>query len=98
LQEGLGLSILEAMAMGVPVVASDVGGIYTLIKHKHNGLLVPPKDEPALAEAIITLLKDDSLAREMGRSSRLMVEGTFTLDIMTDQVLAVYKEAINQKL
>jgi glycosyltransferase involved in cell wall biosynthesis len=92
LQEGLGLSIIEAMAMGVPVVASDVGGIYTLIKHRHNGLLVSSMDDKAIAEGIIEILSDNAMARHMGIVSRQIVEKDFTIDIMRDKVMDIYKK------
>lgn len=95
IQEGLGLSILEAMAKGLPVVASDVGGIYTLIKHGQNGLLVPPRDEDALAEAILEILNNPSLAEEMGNISKELVKEKFTLDMMTEKVLKLYQEVID---
>ena len=91
LQEGLGLSILEAMAMERAVVASDVGGIYTLIKHNVNGFLVPPMDEQALVSAIIQILSNPDRAAQMGKLSRQMVLENFTLDIMRDKVMEVYK-------
>lgn len=97
IQEGLGLSILEAMAKGIPVVASDVGGIYTLIKHRQNGLLVPPKDEEALAKAIAEILDNPALAEEMRKVSKRLVEERFSLEMMADRVIKVYQEAIENK-
>ena len=96
-QEGLGLSILEAMAAGVPVVASDVGGIYTLIQHGKNGLLVPPRNEDALADAIAKMLSDKEMAKEMVNASRSMIEEKFTINIMRDKVLNVYEELKESK-
>jgi len=94
LQEGLGLSILEAMAMGIPVVASDVGGIHALIKHRLNGFLVPSMDEKALADAIIEILSDPVTARSMGAESRKIAERDFTLEAMCDRVIGVYDMAM----
>jgi glycosyltransferase involved in cell wall biosynthesis len=91
LQEGLGLSILEAMAMGLPVVASNVGGIYTLIRHKVNGLLVPPMDEHGLAKAISRILSDKDMADRMGRASREIVLRDFTLDMSRDKIIELYE-------
>jgi len=95
LQEGLGLSILEAMAMELPVVASDVGGIYTLIKHKVNGFLIPSMDEQALADGIMQVLLDPDTAHKMGKLSREIVLQNFTLDIMCNKVIDAYKHVKN---
>ncbi|MDD5504253.1 MAG: glycosyltransferase family 4 protein [Candidatus Omnitrophica bacterium] len=96
LQEGLGLSILEAMAMRLPVIASNVGGIYTLIKHRINGLLVPAMNECALAEGIAQIISDPDMARRMGIASRQAVLRDFTLDIMRDKVIEVYEQLIRR--
>jgi len=95
-QEGLGLSIIEAMSMGIPVVASDVGGIYTLIKEGKNGFLVHPKDDQALADGLNKILEDEALALKMGEISKKMVSNEFTLDSMSDKVIEVYKELSGQ--
>jgi glycosyltransferase involved in cell wall biosynthesis len=95
LQEGLGLSILEAMAMKIPVVASDVGGIYTLIKHRVNGLLVASMDHEALADSVVEILSDSTMAEQMGACSRKIVEENFTIDIMREKVIEVYKNVKN---
>lgn len=71
--EGLGRVILEAFARGRPVVATAVGGIPELIEHGHNGLLVPPEDPSALADAIVELLSDRRRIRAMGRRARELV-------------------------
>lgn len=97
IQEGLGLALLEAMAMGKPVIASNVGGIYTLIKDKYNGLLVPPKDSDALAEAILSLLNNRDTARFMGECSRELASTKFSLDEMAEQVVLLYKEILDNK-
>lgn len=65
LMEGLGLVVLEAMYFKVPVVASNIGGIQEIIRHRENGLLVEPEDAHGLAEAIITLLQDQKLALQL---------------------------------
>jgi glycosyltransferase involved in cell wall biosynthesis len=65
ISEGLGLVLLEALATGVPVVASRVGGIPDIIVHEYNGLLVEPRDPKGLAEAIIRILTDDKIKRQL---------------------------------
>jgi glycosyltransferase involved in cell wall biosynthesis len=64
--EGLGMVLVEAGLMGRPVIGSDLGGIRDIIQHGHNGLLVPPGDSKALAEAILTILTNRNLAQQMG--------------------------------
>jgi glycosyltransferase involved in cell wall biosynthesis len=64
-QRGLGVVILEALATGVPVVASRVGGIPDILTHEYNGLLVEPRDVEDFAEAIVRILSDDKLKRRL---------------------------------
>jgi len=91
-QEGLGLSVLEAMAAGVPVVASNVGGVYSLIKDAETGFLVPPKDPVALANAISRMLADKKSALAMANTAREKVKEKFSLQDMAERVEAVYNE------
>jgi len=72
--EGFGLTLLEANATGKPVVASNVGGTPSVVKHGVNGLLVPPHNEKILAETITSLLKDEGRRREMGLKGRKIAE------------------------
>lgn len=92
--EGLGLAIIEAQAMSLPVVASDVGGIYTLVKEGSTGLLVRPKDAQTLAEAILKLLKNKNLAQELGARARDQVLNRFNLSKMIDGIEQVYKTVV----
>ncbi len=80
LSEGLSSAILAAMASSLPVIATNVGGIPELIRHGHNGLLVPPGDAPALADAIRRLNDHPEEARAMGRRSRALMQEKFTLE------------------
>ena len=75
--EGLPISILEAMAAGLPVVASDVGGIRELVDPGVTGLLVPPGDDHALAQALDVLLRQPELAAAMGRAGLRRVQDQF---------------------
>jgi glycosyltransferase involved in cell wall biosynthesis len=94
IQEGLGLSILEAQASGLPVVASNVGGIPTIVKHDISGLLCPPKNPAALSGAILRLMEDRGLAIRLGQKGRQDVESMFNLQIMTSKIEKVYKEVL----
>ena len=81
LYEGFGLSVLEAMGSGLPVVASRVGGIPEMVTHGSDGLLVPPADATALADAIQLLLADDELRRSMGDAARERVRTSLLLKL-----------------
>lgn len=89
--EGLGSAMLEAMACGTPVVATRAGGIPEAIDDGESGLLVPPHDDEALADAIVTLLRDGELRRRIGATGRQRVMEEFSVDRMVDRTLAVYQ-------
>jgi len=92
LQEALGLVILEAMAAGLPIVASNVGGIPELVQDGQSGILVPPGTSIALASAIKQLLADQSRASSMGLVGRQRVLAQFTITRMWQQTDAVYRQ------
>lgn len=96
IQEGLGLSLLEALAMGLPVVASNVGGISSVIKHEKNGILVPPKDDKALADAVIRLLQDKEYVKKLAEKGRQTVKDKFTLDRMIENIEGFYAKALKK--
>ncbi len=96
-QEGFPITILEAMAAGKPIVATDVGGCAEAVVHGETGLIVPPEDPSALAEALASLLADPELARKMGAAGRERVEQEFTVDRMVEQHLAIYEELLARK-
>jgi glycosyltransferase involved in cell wall biosynthesis len=98
LQEGLGLSIMEAMAKEIAVIASNVGGIPDLIKDNQTGLLVPPRDSICLARAMLKLLKDRNLEWKLGQNGREFIQKEFTITRMVDGTEAVYREVLNQKV
>jgi len=80
LSEGLSSAILEAMANSLPIIATEVGGIPELVKHRDNGLLVAPEDPSALALAIRQLVENPEECRRMGIRGRERVEEQFTLE------------------
>lgn len=91
LMEGLPLTTLEAMASGLPAVVTPVGGTPEVVEDGVTGLLVPPRDVPALAAALERLLADRALRREMGTTGRSRVERDFGWDRVVQQSLALYE-------
>jgi glycosyltransferase involved in cell wall biosynthesis len=92
-QEGLPNAVLEAMAMGLPIVATRVSGNEDVVADGDNGLLVPPGDPDALAAALRRLIADPALALRMGRRSREIVESRFSLMAVMNQLRAAYRKA-----
>ncbi|MBL7157885.1 MAG: glycosyltransferase family 4 protein [Candidatus Omnitrophica bacterium] len=90
LEEGLGLSLLEALASGKSCVASDVGGVSSIIEDGVTGILVPPKDAHALKEAIERVLNDENLRVSLARNGRDLVKEKFSLDKMIGEVIDAY--------
>lgn len=90
-REGTPKVLLEAAAMSKPIVATDVPGCREIVRDGENGLLVPPKDPQALAQAILKLLDDRNLARQMGATGRRIVEGEFCVNKVVDGTLKVYR-------
>ncbi len=93
-QEGLGLSVMEAQAAGLPVIASRVGGLPNLIRDGQTGLLVEPNDEEGLARAIVGLLEHPDQARALGDRGRefIFTEGSYR--VMAEKSVAVYRRAM----
>ena len=88
--EGWGMSLLEAMACGKPVVATRIGGVPEVVEEGKTGLLVPPGDSPALAEALLRLLRDPALRTRMGEAGRRRAERLFDQRRQVEQITAVY--------
>jgi glycosyltransferase involved in cell wall biosynthesis len=89
--EGLGTSLLDAMAAGKPVVATRTGGIPEVVVDGETGFLVPPRDHGAMAEAIVALLKDEALRRRMGEGGRVRACTLFSAERMVQETLRVYQ-------
>ena len=96
LQEGLPNAVLEAMGMGLPIVATRVSGNEDIVVNEENGLLVPPSDPEALATAIQRLVADPELAARMGRRSREMVEKRFGLSAVMRGLVQAYRGELRQ--
>ena len=94
--EGMPLTVLEAMASGLPVIASPVGGTPELVKDGETGLLVDGADAVGLSSAITRLLDDDALRASMGIRARGRVLGEFSWEWVANQTLEVYRHWIRQ--
>ena len=89
--EGVPQSVTQAMAMALPVVASDVGSVSDAVVGGETGLLVPPRDPDALAGSLIKLLQDKILARRMGAAGRKLVETSFSAEQTINRTIALYE-------
>lgn len=96
LKEGLPLAPLEAMASGLPIVATDVPGHRDVVVRGETGLLVPPEDSAALADAIASLVADPAGRRKMGEAGRQRVLEHFAVRSMADKTAQVYRRALAQ--
>jgi len=97
LYEVFGIVNLEAMACNVPIVASKIGGIPDVVKDGENGLLVPPRDSEALADAIIYLLKNKDIRERMGENGRKLVEEKYTWKKVAEETDKLYLSLMMQK-
>ena len=89
--EGLGTSLLDAMAAGKPIVATRTGGIPEVVVDGETGILVPPRDHDALADAMVRLLNDADLRRGMGEAGRARARALFSTERMVQNTLNVYQ-------
>ena len=93
--ESFGIILLEAMAMGKPIVASNIDGYASLVTHGVEGLLVPPRDEEMLAQALITLMASESLRREMGARGRVKA-ADYSWEHIARRVLDYYVRVLSE--
>ncbi|MBU0759892.1 MAG: glycosyltransferase family 4 protein, partial [Candidatus Omnitrophica bacterium] len=96
-KEGLGIALLEALASAKPVVATNVGGISSIVRDGVNGFLVEPSRYELLVEPVIRLLKDRELYKRMSHSGRETVIERFSINGMVDRVHALYREVIERR-
>ena len=95
--EGVPMAILEAMALGRPVVATDVGGVSEAVESGVTGLLVPTNDEAALAAAFLELVADPGLRRRLGEKGRQRYREGFGVDRMVEEYAQVFEEVLEAK-
>jgi len=95
LSEGFGLAVCEAMACELPVVATSVGGLPEVVADGSTGLLAPPSDPDALAEAIIRLARDVDLRTQMGRAGRARVKDRFDIRVTAQRLQQIYRDVLS---
>ncbi len=88
--EGLGVVMIEAMSFAKPVIASKAGGITDVVEHGVNGLLVPPGDVSALADALRTLATDTKLSRKLGQRAKKSIDERFNWDKIVKRLISLY--------
>jgi glycosyltransferase involved in cell wall biosynthesis len=92
--EGMPMAILEAMSMGLPVISTDVNGIPDVVLDGETGILTQPGKIIDLSEAIIKLLSDPTLRKNMGRKGQQRVESLFSFEAVTKDLIAIYDDVI----
>lgn len=97
LKQGLGTIMLEAMALGKPVIATGVGGVYSVVHDNETGLVVPPGDSTRLAQRIVELLNDPVRARALGEAGRRVVQEQFNVADMVQCTADLYREVLAEK-
>jgi glycosyltransferase involved in cell wall biosynthesis len=96
--EGLSLALLEALACGLPVIATSVGGNPEVIHHKETGWLIPPDDPLALTEAMITLFEDEKLQSKLRENARAHAVQNYSLVKMADRLVDLYRQVLEGEL
>lgn len=94
-QEAFGRVVIEAQAVGVPVIAAKVGGVVDIIEHEKTGLLVAPADPQAIADAAVRIFKNTDFARELSIAAYDKVKQKYNVELMVENTLKVYKDALS---
>jgi glycosyltransferase involved in cell wall biosynthesis len=95
IRQGLGTIMLEAMGRGRPVIATNTGGVASVVRDRENGLIVPAEDVDSLADSMIELLSQPAWARELGNAGRELVSREFGVERMLERTIGVYRELIS---
>lgn len=98
LKEGMPKAVLEAMACGLPIIASNISGINEIVTNGYDGLLVPPEDQQVLGEAILNVINDRNLAAKLGANARKTVETNHNWNTVLSALDSVYEEALRCNL
>ncbi len=96
-REGIPKILLEAAASGRPIVTTDTPGCREIVRHGENGLLVPPCEPVALAQALQRLLQDPVLRTQMGKRGRVIVTSEFSEEQVMKETLSVYSELLRER-
>ncbi len=97
ISESFGLAVAEAMALQLPVVASEISAFKELVKPNQTGLLVPPKDYRGLAKALQKLIQNPGLCQRLGQNASREVKKRYTIERVVPKIIKVYQEAIEEK-
>jgi glycosyltransferase involved in cell wall biosynthesis len=89
--EGIPMAILQGMVVGLPIVATDVGGIHEVLTPGENALLVNPGSPDAIAEAVLRLMDDRALAARLGRAAQVYVKQNYSMEATMEQLGSVYR-------
>ncbi len=95
--EGLGVSLLQASAAGIPIIATDVGGIPEVVLHNFNGYLISPNSVDDIVDKILYLIENRELAKKMGQNGRSLVKKKFSVDKMVSSYINLYREIIENE-
>lgn len=96
LNEGMGRALVEAMAAGLPVVATKVGGVPAVVQDRHNGLLVPPGNASALADALRSLLSRPEWMKQLGDAAQQSIGERYGTQAMVRSIEALYRESLRE--
>jgi glycosyltransferase involved in cell wall biosynthesis len=90
-------ALMQALAVGLPVISTSFGSIPDVVKHGETGLLAVPRDAASLAEHMIAMLQDESLRKRLGANGRRLVESRYSLDRMLDRLESVYERVLQSR-
>ena len=94
--EGLGVSLLQAAAAGVPLIGTNAGGIPEIVRHGENGILIEPKNVAQLREAMLTLLSDEAQAKQWGQAGKEIVNEEFSIGAMVEGNYQIYQSLFSK--
>jgi glycosyltransferase involved in cell wall biosynthesis len=89
--EGIPMAILQGMVVGLPIVATDVGGIHEVLTSGENAILVPPGEPRLMAESVLRLMNDHALSVRLGQSAQAFVEANYSMEATMEQLAALYQ-------